>query len=92
MKNQASMYYGLTPERIDAATRVHNTVFFDKDLNPVQPQEGQWFCEFEVVIPEEGDNFVRDQSLVEYVGGGEVAAEDDEFSREPHFDILILQA
>lgn len=47
---------------LNAASR-HGTVFFDADLNPVVPQEGQWFCEFD-----EHDGRLRDEALVEYLG------------------------
>lgn len=84
-------YYGLTAERIDAATKQHSGAFFDKDLNPIEPKEGQWFCEFDVILTFEGEEEVRDQALVEYVGEGRVQSEYDEYDREPHGDILILQ-
>ena len=31
-----------------AATKQHETIFFDANLNPVTPCDGQWFCEFDV--------------------------------------------
>ena len=57
-----------TPAQIDAATKAHGTLFFDADLNPVVPQEGQWFCEYHLEIPEEGDDYMTDGNLVEYLG------------------------
>lgn len=57
-----------TTEQLDSAVQQHGTIFFDAGLAPVVPQAGQWFCEYDVVIPEEGDNFVRDEALVEYIG------------------------
>lgn len=85
------MYYGLTAEKIDAAVAAHKTVFFDADLNPVVPAEGQWFCEFDIILDFEGDAQVRDQALVEYLGEGRVASEVEEYDRAPNGDILILQ-
>jgi hypothetical protein len=58
----------LTPDQVHAAVKTHGTIFFDAQLNPVTPQIGQWFCEYELVIPEEGDDFLRDDALVEYTG------------------------
>jgi len=61
-------HYGLTYERIRAATEQHGTVFFDADLNPVQPEPGQWFCEFDCDVDYEGEWFVRDEAFVRYEG------------------------
>lgn len=47
----------------------HGTVFFDGDLNPVTPEPGDWFCEFEVDYAP--DREVRDGDLVRYEGKGE---------------------
>jgi hypothetical protein len=58
----------LTPENIRAACADHETIFFDGDLNPVLPKPGQWFCEFDLVLTEEGNEIVRDEALVEYQG------------------------
>lgn len=57
-----------TPAQVNAAIKAHGTIFFDADLNPVVPQERQWFCEYEHVIPETDDPaFMRDEALVEFV-------------------------
>ena len=58
----------ICPVAAQAAVKQHGTVFFDYKMNPVQPAVGQWFCEYELVIPEEGDDFMRDGALVEYLG------------------------
>ena len=70
-----------------AATKQHETIFFDASLNPVSPQDGQWFCEFDVG---NGDG-LRDEALVEYVGSGRVMPEGDDEDRYPRGVILILQ-
>lgn len=57
-----------SPAQVQAAIAQHGTIFFDAELNPVTPQAGQWFCEYELIIPEEGDDYLSDQALVEYVG------------------------
>lgn len=67
----------ITPAQAAAAVALHGTVFFDNDLNPVVPQAGQWFCEIELVIPEEGDDYLRDDALVEYLGPCESVVLDD---------------
>ena len=58
----------LNPAQVEAAVKQHGTIFFDANLNPVAPQEGQWFCEYHLEIPEEGDDYIIDGSLVEYLG------------------------
>ncbi len=63
--------YGLTPKSAEAAVKLHGTIFFDWNLNPVKPVEGQWFCEFDLVIPEAREPFLRDEALVEYLGPAE---------------------
>lgn len=84
------------------AALTHETVFFDAELRPVVPVEGQWFCEFEI----HGDE-VRAEALVEYVGeigdaewNGEsfeiitrpyVRDEYSESERRPRGAVLILQ-
>lgn len=42
------MFSQYTPDRVNAAVKEHGTKFFDKDLNPVVPQHGDWFCEFDL--------------------------------------------
>jgi hypothetical protein len=89
----------ITSESLKAAVQQHNSVFFDADLRPVQPQAGQWFCE---VYIEPGR--VQYDALVEYVGQSEVwlgtdnaemrhdVSEDGaEDTRSPLGDALILQ-
>lgn len=66
----------ITPQTAEAAARQHGTVFFTVDLQPVKPEPGKWFCELELVIPEEGDNYLMEGSLVEYVGPDESVAWD----------------
>jgi hypothetical protein len=73
-----------TPAQVDAAIRAHGTIFFDSNLNPVEPQVGEWFCEYERVIPEEADAFIRDESLVEYCGAAEVGGWDGSPVRTVH--------
>jgi hypothetical protein len=81
--------YALTYERIDAATKLHNTVFFDGDLNPVVPREGQWFCEFDCDVDHEGEWFVRDEAFVEYAGLSETSMWDGEkFVTRPSHRVL----
>lgn len=58
-------------EQVRAAVQQHGTIFFDANLNPVVPEPGQWFCEYNAVIPEEGEDHLRDESLVEYLGPDE---------------------
>lgn len=49
------------------AVEKHGTVFFDMNLNPVEPQVGQWFCEYDDEWDLGESNFVRDGALVEYL-------------------------
>jgi hypothetical protein len=69
----------LNPAQVEAAIAKHGTVFFDADLNPVVPQVGQWFCEYVLVIPEKGDNYIQDDALVEYAGPDDSVVWDDSF-------------
>jgi len=98
-------YY--THEQVKAAIKQHSTMFFDGNLQPVVPQEKQWFCEFHICEGRDGFE-VRDEAIVEYLGtsnacyfvGKElvnyvdhrVASEYDEADRRPHGDILVLQS
>lgn len=75
-----------TPAQVDAAIKAHGTIFFDGELNPVVPEPGQWFCEFDLIIPEEGDNFIRDESLVEYLGPCDSVVLDDSGKPVPYGD------
>lgn len=76
--------------RAEAAAKQHNTVFFNSDLQPVVPTEGQWFCEFD--YRDEMSDELRDEALVEYIGDGRVMPEGDEDDRSPRGVILVLQA
>lgn len=53
------------------AVERHRTLFFDASLNPVTPQPGQWFCEYDDDFDLGESNFCRDEALVEYVGPDE---------------------
>ena len=95
----------LTPENIRAAVVRHETIFFDADLQPIRPQPGQWFCEYDIELAEDGDEILRDGALVEFVDT-ELARYSDgqalirhwvttEYSdnwREPRGEALIRQA
>ena len=86
-----------------AAVNQHKTVFFDAELKPVVPQDGQWFCEYD-----EHAGHLRDEAIVEYLGsstkalyvdGGfvdypthSVAEEHAESDREPRGIVLIRQS
>lgn len=52
------------------AVHTHGTVFFDGNLQPVVPQPGQWFCEFDDGDCDEGQE-LRDEAFVKYVGPDE---------------------
>lgn len=84
---------GLTVEKVEQAVR-DRIVFarlVEGELVAVDPVDGQWFCEFEI----QGFGelaWVRDGSLVEYVGCGRVCAEDAEYDRHPDGDVLVLQS
>lgn len=93
-----------TSEQVREAVKAHNTIFFNADLQPVEPKEGQWFCEFHV---DDSDEEVLAEAIVEYLGMSEsafltdngwvevkdhrVASEYDESDRRPYGDILVLQ-
>lgn len=95
----------LTPDNIRAAVVRHETIFFDADLQPIVPQPGQWFCEYDIELAEEGNEILRDGAIVEFVET-EVASYSDgeqivrhwvtnEYSddwREPRGWALIRQA
>lgn len=86
------------------AIKQHNTIFFNHKLEPVEPKDGQWFCEFKDYDGE----VVIDGPLVKYLGQDEVclygdgkaisriahavASDGSEYDREPEGLILILQA
>lgn len=83
-------------------------IFFNAAGEPVQPVVGQWFCEFELTIPEDSEfpEYVQDEALVRFEGydnltGGtgdvlRVAPmfwdESADEYREPRTQVLILQA
>ena len=71
----------------------HSTLFFDSALQPVVPIVGQWFCEFDVYDTADGQEFARDEALVEFLGGHHVAPEGDyDDERRPSGLLLVLQA
>ena len=101
------MFSNLTPAAIFAALAANpGHVFFDENLQRVEPAEGQWFCEFHVAeyTP---DWPVRDGAMVEYLGSGPVftmvdgefvtqqqhlvADDGEDGARAPQGDVLILQ-
>lgn len=51
-----------------AAVASAGTVFFDGQLNPVVPEVGQWFCEFDDEFDAGESGTLRDGALVEYLG------------------------
>lgn len=71
-----------TPAQVAAAVKAHGTKFFTVEageLVPVEPKAGEWFCEFDEVIPEdERPAFIRDEALVEYVELAELQFTDGE--------------
>ena len=95
----------LTPDNIRAAVVRHETIFFDADLQPIVPQPGQWFCEYDIDFSWEGNEILREGSLVEFVATGVVrysdgeqlirhwvATEYSDDCREPRGEALIRQA
>lgn len=97
----------LTLENAQAAVAKHGTVFFDTDLNPVIPQVGEYFCEFDAAFGAEDDLYLRAELLVRYVGvttrliagtagvtekPSHLVVEDgNERDREPYGIILVRQ-
>lgn len=93
----------LTLQNAELAVATHGTVFFDAELNPVVPEIGQWFCEFD-----EYGGKLRDEALVEYLGldtcavlvDGQIVerpvnwviTEYSEAGRAPHGIVLIRQS
>lgn len=57
----------MTPEKFKAMAEAGN-VFYTFDGEPVKPEPGQWFCEFELIEPEDEEYppFVRDEALVRF--------------------------
>ena len=94
----------MTPDTVRAAIVRHETIYFDAALSPVAPAVGQWFCEFDIELAEEGNEVLRDGALVEYLGQATFwnmagSADEDivceEYAddiRRPRGDVLILQA
>lgn len=56
----------LTAQNLRAAI-AGGAVYFDANLNPVEPQVGQWFCELDIVT-EDGDEIIEGGALVEFLG------------------------
>lgn len=99
-------FYGLTPQRVREVSKQHATIFFNADLQPIQPKEGQWFCEIHLIDTADGEE-VAAEAIVEFLGTSDsayladgqwihftdhrVASEYDEGDRRPYGDILILQ-
>jgi hypothetical protein len=99
-------FFGLTPERVREVFKQHTTIFFNSYLQPVEPKEGQWFCEIHLIETADGEE-VAAEAIVEYLGASEsayltdngwvqvrdhrVASEYDEGDRRPYGDLLILQ-
>jgi hypothetical protein len=61
-----------------AAVASARTVFFDGQLNPVAPEVGQWFCEFDDEFDDGEYGTLRDGDLVEYLGPDDSATWNDE--------------
>lgn len=53
------------------AAEATKAIFFNVNLEPVVPLVGDWFCEMDWDTDFEGDDFVREGSLVEYLGEDE---------------------
>lgn len=51
-------------QAFDAVMR-HDSIFFDEDLNPVIPQPGEYFVEYD---EEEFADNLLDRAMVQYVG------------------------
>ena len=62
-----------TLQALDAVMRA-DTRFFDAQLNPVVPQPGQWFVEYDDEYDEGQSGVLRDEAMVEYVGPDDSAA------------------
>lgn len=80
-----------TPENARRAVANCGTVFFNGNFEPLEPRDGQWFCEFNIELSDEGNEILLDGALVEYVGEGRVLEEGYDCDRLPYADILILQ-
>ena len=95
----------LTPDNIRAAVVRHETIFLDAELQPIVPQPGQWFCEYDILFADEGNEILSEGALVEFVEtevarytDGEqlvrhwVTTEYSDECREPIGEALIRQA
>jgi len=80
----------ITVHTIDNLLAKHGTRFFDKDLNPIEPQKGMWFAEFEAEFFQPDDEEVLAGELVCYVGDGRVMGENDDDERRP-YGMLVKQ-
>lgn len=89
------------------ALQATGKVFFAFDGTPVDPVPGQWFCEFELYVPEDDEfpEYVQDESLVRFEEFQEIVYADgnpllcalvyDEVAddcRAPRTSVLILQS
>lgn len=66
----------------DALDRIHarGTIFFDRDLQPIVPQPGQWFAEFD------GDHEgLYGEAIVEYIGPCDAVVWDDQQQAFVHY-------
>lgn len=90
----------ITPEALCAAIVRHETIYLSAKLEPVVPKAGQWFCEMSYDV-DEGNEIVREGSLVEFVGTVEELVgdcvistsyvSDGDDARRPFGDAMILQ-
>lgn len=68
----------------------YNTNVFTSELKPIEPKDGQWFCEFDLSFA--SDELVAGQ-LVEYIGDDLYCVDGDpETARYSSAFLLILQA
>jgi hypothetical protein len=58
----------ITAQQIRALVAQHGTIFFDKNLKPITPKAGQWFCEFDDELDGGESGELWGEALVEYVG------------------------
>lgn len=60
----------MNAKQIQAAEKT-GALFFNMDLEPVEPKAGDWFCEMDWDTDYEGEDFVREGAFVEYLGPDE---------------------